>query len=149
MWPSFEPSAIFLRRRTEKEMRALARFSSPLAAVIDLVDKGTIRFAVIGMEEPFRGELFIMDYTFSNEHPFLPPSVVMRTPIPGVQDGDLRIDMLDKLWAPSMTISNMIPAIQSLLNRRDLGCFPIPEIVRGEKTTPIILPKWHALFFDA
>jgi ubiquitin-conjugating enzyme E2 D/E len=150
IWPLSKPGPTFRTHRVESEIRSLRKLSSPFIAPIEFSDHFTLKFAVLGVEDAFQGELFVFSFRFSPDHPFMPPSVRLMTPVPGIRDGDLQIDMLDHKWSPAMTLSGLLVSIQSLLNRRDLDCFHLPVVVRGEEpsavATAMPLAKWHSKF---
>lgn len=149
IWPSAPIPAPFKIRRIESEINALRTMSYPFVAPTEFVDDGgfTLRFAVLGTEDMFHGEIFRFLYRFSPDHPFHPPTVRLITPVKGIPDGDLGIDMLSDRWSPIMTVSRILVSIHSVMNSRDLDCFRIPARVWGEDVSaPGYLGEWDAMY---
>lgn len=149
IWPSAPVSAPPKTKRIESELNALWTMSYPFVSPMGFIDDGalTIKFAMIGTEDVFHGEVFHFLYRFSSNHPYQPPTVRLMTPVPGIPDGDLGIDMLSDRWSPIMTVSRFIVSIQSVMNSHDLECFRLPARVRGEDVAaPVHLGAWDFMY---
>ncbi|KAL3124492.1 hypothetical protein niasHT_004065 [Heterodera trifolii] len=75
-------------------------------------------------ESPYEGGTFHLDIVFRRDYPFTPPTVKFDTIIyhPNVGErGDICLDILKQMWAPSLTISKVLLSISSLL------CDPNPN----------------------
>lgn len=148
LWPTahgrLSMNAYFRPARLRSEITRFKALDSPFIAPVRIEDDGymTILFAVVGVHEPFSGEILFFRVRFSDDHPFSAPWVRLETKIDGIEDGDLRIDLLQEKWSPALSFPLLTITILSVLNRQDLSCFQLPKRIIGEPVKETNYQKW-------
>ena len=68
---------------------------------------------------PFKGGFFRLEITFTDNYPYSPPKVKMKTKIyhPNIKDEDICLDIIkEDKWSPSLTLEKILLSISSLLD---------------------------------
>ncbi|EDV57334.1 ubiquitin-conjugating enzyme E2-24 kDa [Drosophila erecta] len=120
----FNSSAV---KRIQRELEEMSRDPPPHCSAGPKEDNlYEWTSTIIGpTDSVYEGGIFKLDILFPVEYPFVPPSVVFRTPIYHCNIdrlGFICLDILKENWSPALTISKILLSICSLLtdcNPRD------------------------------
>lgn len=69
-------------------------------------------------DSPYQGGLFVLQMNFPKDYPFKPPTVKFTTQIyhPNINpSGHFKLDILGDKWRPTVTVSDILRSISSLL----------------------------------
>ena len=153
VWKKFfekNGNTVIRPRRIDAELCQILHLDIPYITPLSFEDDGfmTIRFAIMGLCDPFAGELFFFRIRLHTDHPFAPPSCRLMTPVSAIPDGDLKIDIFNLKWSPALTLRSVVIGIASVMNREELPCFDLPHKINGEqfKTRDVRFNEWNYLF---
>ncbi|KAI5423861.1 E2 SUMO-conjugating protein ubc9, variant 2 [Lathyrus oleraceus] len=68
-------------------------------------------------DSPYAGGVFLVTIHFPPDYPFKPPKVAFRTKVfhPNINsNGSICLDILKEQWSPALTISKVLPLLNSL-----------------------------------
>ncbi|XP_005882963.1 PREDICTED: ubiquitin-conjugating enzyme E2 D4 [Myotis brandtii] len=87
-------------------------------------------------DSPYQGGIFFLNIHFPTDYPFKPPKVAFTTKIyhPNIHsNGSICLDVLQSHWSPSLTVSEVLLSICSLLCEPNPDDPLVPEIAHTYK----------------
>ncbi|KAK8750748.1 hypothetical protein OTU49_014990, partial [Cherax quadricarinatus] len=120
-WCSSQAASVIMAlKRINKEMRDLERDPPGQCSAGPIgTDPFHCQATIMGPEDtPYEGGLFDLRIDFPEDYPFQPPKVWFTTKIyhPNISDrGSICLDILDKNWSPTLSISKVLLTVCALL----------------------------------